>query len=179
MRGMVEGLTTPVPVGSRLPAVLQEDELLQRFAAAFDDALAPVYLTLDALACYVDPRLAPADFLEWLCAWVGIEPDDTWSTQRRREIVSHAAAVHRWRGTVRGVEEAVRLVVEGDVQVRDTGGSAWSPTPTGAMPGAAEPALHVRVAAAGPVDRRRIERVIGAVTAAHVPFTLEIVEEES
>jgi phage tail-like protein len=177
VRGMVEGLTSPVPVGTRLPAVLQEDDLLQRFTGAFDDALAPVYLTLDALACYVDPQLAPADFLEWLCGWVGIEPDETWTTERRREIVAHAAAVHRWRGTPRGVAEAVRLVVEGDVQVRDNGGSSWSAAPAGRLPGAAEPALHVRVVARGPVDRPRVERVIGAVSAAHVPFTLEIAEE--
>lgn len=179
MRGMVEGLTSPVPVGTRLPAVLQEDPFLQRFTGAFDDALAPVYLTLDSLACYVDPYLAPADFLEWLCGWVGIEPDDTWTTERRREIVAHAAAVHRWRGTIRGVAEAVRLVVEGDVQVRDSGGSSWSAEPVGRLPGSAKAALHVRVTGAGRVDRRRVERVIRAVTAAHVPFTLEIVQEES
>ncbi len=178
MRGMVEGLTSPVPVSSRLPAVLQEDDLLHRFTGAFDDALAPVYLTLDALACYVDPHLAPADFLEWLCGWVGIEPDDTWTTERRREIVAHAASVHRWRGTARGVAEAVRLVVEGDVQVRDNGGCAWSAAPHGPIPGSAEPALQVRVTARGEVDRRRIERVIAAVGAAHVPFTLDIVQEE-
>ena len=177
MRGLVEGLASPVPVGTRLPAVLQEDDLLLRFTAAFDNALAPVYLTLDALACYVDPQLAPADFLEWLCGWVGIEPDDTWTTERRREIVAHAAAVHRWRGTVRGVAEAVRLVVEGDVLVSDSGGSTSSAAPAGPLPGAPEPALHVRVIARGPVDRPRVERVISAVGAAHVPFTLEITEE--
>lgn len=177
MRGMVEGLASPIPVSTRLPGVLQEDEFLQRFTGAFDDVLAPVYLTLDALACYVDPHLAPPDFLEWLCGWVGIEPDDTWTTERRREIVAHAAAVHRWRGTARGVAEAVRLVVEGEVQVRDSGGSASSATPLGPMPGSAEPALQVRVTASGPVDRRRVERVLSAVTAAHVPFTLEIVQE--
>ena len=179
MRGTVGGLTSPVPVSSRLPAVLQEDELLVRFTGAIDDVLAPVFLTLDALACYVDPHLAPADFLEWLCAWVGIEPDDTWSTQRRREIVAHAAEVHRWRGTRHGVAEAVRLVVDGDVQVDDSGGSTWSAAPVGPLPGTPAPALRVRVTARGPVARRRVERVVAAVTAAHVPVTLEIVQEES
>lgn len=178
MRGTVEGLTSPVPVGSRLPAVLQEDDFLVRFTGAIDDVLAPVFLTLDALACYVDPRLAPADFLEWLCGWVGIEPDDTWTTQRRREIVARAAEVHRWRGTRRGVEDAVRLVVDGDVQVEDNGGCTWSAAPVGPLPGSATPALRVRVTARAPVDRRRVERAVGAVTAAHVPVTVEIVQEE-
>lgn len=176
MRGMLDGLQTPVPVGTRLPAVLQEDEFLLRFVGAIDDTFAPVHLTLDALACYVDPHLAPDDFLEWLCAWVGIEPDQTWSVERRREVVAHAAAVHRWRGTTRGVAEAVRLVVDGDVEVTDTGGAGWSATPGGAVPGDAAPGVLVRVRAHGPVDRRRVERVVAAVTAAHVPFTLDLEE---
>lgn len=178
-RGMVDGLTTPVPLGTRLPAVLQEDEFLLRFVAAVDDTFAPVHLTLDALAAYVDPYLAPADFLEWLCAWVGIEPDQTWSVERRREVVAHASAVHRWRGTARGVAEAVRLVVDGDVEVTDTGAAGWSATPGGPVPGEPVPGLLVRVRASGPVDRRRVERVVGAVTAAHVPFTLDLEEETS
>lgn len=179
MRGMVDGLTTPVPIGTRLPAVLQEDDLLLRFAAAIDDTFAPVHLTLDALACYVDPHLAPADFLEWLCAWVGVEPDQTWSTERRREVVAHAAAVHRWRGTRRGVAEAVRLVVDGDVDVTDSGGSTWSSTPGAVPPGDAVPSLRVHVRAHVPVDRRRVERVVAAVTAAHVPVTIDIEEEST
>lgn len=178
---MIENLPSPVPVASRLPAVLQDDDMLQRFTAALDETLAPVYLTLDALACYVDPDLAPADFLEWLCTWVGIEPDETWTTERRRQIVAHASAVHRWRGTSRGIAEAVRLVVEGEVEVSDSGGTSWSAAPAGALPGAATPAVVVRVSAGdaedGPVDRRRVERVIGAVVAAHVPVTLEIDQE--
>jgi len=177
VRGMVDGLASPVPIGTRLPAVLQEDDFLLRFAAAIDDTFAPVYLSLDALACYVDPHLAPADFLEWLCGWVGIEPDQTWTTERRREVVAHASAVHRWRGTARGVAEAVRLVVDGDVEVTDSGGAAWSAAPGGDLPGDPVPALRVHVRAHGPVDRRRVERVVAAVTAAHVPFTLDIEEE--
>lgn len=174
MRGMIENLPSPVPVASRLPGVLQDDDMLQRFTAALDETLAPVYLTLDALACYVDPDLAPADFLEWLCTWVGIEPDETWTTERRRQIVARASAVHRWRGTSRGIEEAVRLVVEGEVEVSDSGGTSWSAASAGALPGSATPAVVVRVSPDGPVDRRRVERVLGSVVAAHVPFILEI-----
>ena len=176
MRGMVENLPSPVPVASRLPGVLQDDDMLQRFTAALDETLAPVYLTLDALACYVDPDLAPADFLEWLCTWVGIEPDETWTTERRRQIVAHASAVHRWRGTSRGIAEAVRLVVEGEVEVSDSGGTSWSAAPAGALPGATTPAVVVRVSPDSSVDRRRVERVIASVVAAHVPFILEIDE---
>ncbi len=179
MRGMVEGLASPVPIASRLPVVLQEDDFLQRFTAALDDVLAPVFLTLDSLACYLDPRLAPDDFLEWLCGWVGIEPDQTWTSQRRREIVTRAAEVHRWRGTARGIAQAVALVVDGDVTVSDSGGATSSTTPRGGLPGDAEPWLRVVVRASGPVDRARVERVIASVKPAHVPCVLEVQEVAS
>jgi len=175
---MVGHLESPVPVASRLPVVLQEDEFLQRFVAAFDDLLAPVFLTLDSLAAYFDPALAPPDFLEWLCGWVGIEPDDSWSVDRRREIVASAVEVHRWRGTVRGVQRAVELVVDGAVTATDSGGTAWSPAPGADLPGEAEPSLRIvlHVPDAAAVDVRRVERVIAGVKAAHVPHVLEIEE---
>jgi phage tail-like protein len=178
---MVPGLESPVPVAGQLPVVLQEDEFLQRFVAAFDDLLAPVFLTLDSLPAYVDPALAPPDFLEWLCGWVGIEPDDTWSVERRREIVGSAVEVHRWRGTVRGIERAVGLVVDGTVTVTDSGGAAWSPAPGADIPGEPVPWLHVvlHVADAAAVDVRRVERVLAGVKAAHVPHVLEIEEVAS
>jgi hypothetical protein len=49
MRGMVNGLASAVPLAPRLPAVLQEDDFLRQFLRAFDDALAPVFTTLDGL----------------------------------------------------------------------------------------------------------------------------------
>jgi hypothetical protein len=54
-RGAVPGLASPAPVTSMRPGVYLEDDLLGRFVSAFDDALAPVFLTLDTLECYVDP----------------------------------------------------------------------------------------------------------------------------
>ncbi|MEN0130423.1 MAG: phage tail protein [Brevundimonas sp.] len=181
MRGAVPGLESPVPVAGRLPVVLQEDEFLQRFVSAFDDLLAPVFLTLDSLPAYFDPQLAPPDFLEWLCGWVGIEPDDTWTVQRRREIVASAIEVHRWRGTARGVAHAVGLVVDGTVTVTDSGGAAWSPAPGADIPGDAEPWLRVVLHVPDPaaVDVRRVERVLAGVKAAHVPHVLEIQEVAS
>ena len=97
MRGRIPGLASPVPLASRLPAVLQEDEFLQRFLASFDESLAPVFLALDGLASYVDPRLAPEDFLNWLSEWVGVRVDEHWPVAQRREIVANGARIHRRR----------------------------------------------------------------------------------
>jgi phage tail-like protein len=179
MRGMVQGLTSAVPLAAGLPAALQEDAFLQRFLMAFDDALAPVFTTLDGLDSYLDPRLAPEDFLDWLAEWVGVRLDDSWSTARRRDVVAHAATIHRRRGTVPGVADAVRLAVGGvlEVEVEDSGGAAWSSTSGAELPGRAAAMLHIRVFAAAreDVNLRRLEGIINAVKPAHVPHTLEIV----
>ncbi len=179
MRGTVPGLVSVAPVAQQLPAGYQEDEFLQRFVQAFDEALAPIFLTLDTLSCYVDPALAPPDFLAWLGEWVGIEVDDTWSEERRREIIAGAAAIHRRRGTPDGVADAVRLVIGGRVEVTETGASAWSAPPGGELPGAATPTLTITVRVADPaaVDRVRLDRVVTAVKPAHVAHTIEVVED--
>ena len=88
-RGMVPGLETPAPVLQRLPGVLQDDEFLQRFVKAFDDAYAPIFATLDSLTCYFDPRLAPPDFL-------GL-PGDLGGRGARRLVGPRAATGHHRR----------------------------------------------------------------------------------
>ena len=69
---MIPGLASPAPLVHRLPGVLQDDEFTQRFLHAFDDAYAPIITTLDSLACYFDPHLAPPDFVDFLAGWVGV-----------------------------------------------------------------------------------------------------------
>ena len=181
MRGMIPGLISVAPVAQRLPAVYQEDDFLQRFVQAFDDTLAPIFLTLDTLSSYIDPALAPPDFLAWLGEWVGIEIDDTWSVSRRREIIAGAAAMHRRRGTPAGIADAVRLAVGGRVTVEDNGGGAWSAVPGGELPGTPEPFLTVTVRVPDPstIDRVRLDRAVSSVKPAHVPHTIDVVREDS
>lgn len=179
MRGILPGLASAIPLAPRLPAVLQEDEFLQRFLRAFDDSLAPVFTTLDSLSSYFDPRLAPEDFLGWLGEWMGVRLDDSWPTAQRRDVVAHAGSLHRLRGTVPGVAAAVRLAVGGvvDVQIEDSGGVGWSATSGGALPGQPQAYMHVRVytVAVEDISIRRLEGIINAVKPAHVHHTLEVI----
>jgi phage tail-like protein len=177
MRGMVEGLGTPAPVLHRLPGVLQDDDLTRRFVAAFDDGFAPVLATLDGLASYVDPALAPPDFLDWLAGWVGVELDDAWTTEQRRSIIAGAALVHRLRGTARGITEALGLALGAGVELRESGGCAWSATPGGEPPGTDPPSLVVTITVDDPtrVDTRRVEDVLASVKPAHVACSYRIV----
>ena len=67
--------------------------------SAFDEVLAPLFTTLDCFDSYLDPELAPVDFVDWLASWVGVDIDETWTLERRRRLIQNAAVLYRIRGT--------------------------------------------------------------------------------
>jgi len=175
MRGTIDGLATPHPIGDRLPALFLEDEFAQRFTTGLDTVLAPVLVTLDCLAAYLDARLAPDDFVAWLTGWVGLVVDEGTPPERVRELLARAVDLHRMRGTAVGLGEHVRLVTGCETEVLDSGGCAWSTEPGSPLPGRAAPGLHVRVTGAA-VDPAWLDGFVAAVKPAHVPHTVDVVE---
>lgn len=177
MRGLLPGLVNPHPMTVALPGLYQDDDFAQQFVSAFDDALAPVLCALDNLEAYLDPWLAPADFVEWLAGWVGLALDETWPLERQRALVATAAQLFRWRGTARGVAGEVALYTGSEPEVVESGGANWSPTPGGPMPGSAERRLRVRVRVPDPaaVDRTRLDRIVAAAKPADVAHEVEVV----
>ncbi|GAA0261859.1 phage tail protein [Saccharothrix mutabilis subsp. mutabilis] len=169
-------LPTPHPLADRLPAVYLEDEFTQRFLAALDEVLAPVFTALDGFAGYLDPKVAPEDFLDWLAHWVALDVGEGWSVLQRRALVANAVQLHRWRGTRRGLIAHVRLLTGGQVEVVDSGGCTSSDRPGAPLPdtGPARVVVRVRVADPGAVDRVRLSAAIAAAVPAHVVVELEV-----
>lgn len=172
MRGTIEGLITPHPLGVLLPALLQGDDFTRRFVAGLDDVLAPVLLVLDTFDAYLDPALAPDDFLTWLAGWVGVQPDDAWSPDRRRALVGEMVALSAAQGTTAALRRLVELVTDRSVEVSDSGGATWSASPGSPLPGEAVPWVAVRVEG-GVEDPEGLRRLVRDVVPAHVPVTLE------
>jgi phage tail-like protein len=180
-RGLVPGLPSPYRIAEFLPAVYQEDDpFVLRFTAGLDDVWAPVLATLDCLDAYLDPHLAPEDFLAWLADWVGAVVDETTPLALRRAAVARAAALHRDRGTPAGLRDVVELLTGGEVEVLDSGGTAWSATPDATPPGESAPWLRVRVVieAAGEESRSAlrsaVEAAVAAAKPAHVAHSVEV-----
>ena len=178
MRGLIDGLESPHPLGAALPGLFQEDGFAQRFTAAFDDVLAPVFCTLDNLEAYFDPRLAPRDFVTWLAGWVGLSLDENWPLERQRALIAQAAQLYRWRGTAKGLAAHVALYTGTEPEVVDSGGCQWSAAPGGSLPGSAEPSVTVRVRVPDPtaVDQRRIDAIVAAAKPAHVIHEIEVLQ---
>ena len=176
MRGAGAVLANPFPMGERLPGLFLDDDFVQRFVSAFDEALAPAVAALDNLPAYLDPAVAPADFVEWLAGWVGVSLDENWPLDRRRELIARAATLYRRRGTAGALADQVALYAGVLPEVIETGGVAWSAEPDGPLPGSADPRLTVRVTVPDPsaVDVRRLEAIVAEAKPAHVPATLEV-----
>lgn len=182
MRTAVADLPTPHPIAERLPGVYLEDGFTQRFVAALDEVLAPVFATMDCFASYLDPWLAPHDFLDWLAGWVALGLDERWSQQQRRELVAHAVELHRWRGTRHGLATHVRLLTgAAAVDILESGGCTASRRPGGPLPGDASAQVLVRVHVRDPrsVDQRRLFTAVAEAVPAHVRVRLEVVEATS
>lgn len=177
MRGMVRDLDTPVPLFTRLPGAYQDSDFTARFVAAFDDALAPIFSTLDNLAAYLDAATAPADLLTYVGSWVGARREDDTPLEVQRLAVAEAVRVHRLRGTAAGVREVVAHLTGGDVQVSETGATAWSAAPRAPLPGSGPPHVAIRVGVPDPaqVDVGMVEHAVAETLPPYVTYEVEVV----
>jgi phage tail-like protein len=176
-RGLAEGLPTPRPIGAELPAAFQEDEFCLRFVSALDDVLAPVFSTLDCWDSYLNARLAPDDFVDWLASWVGVEIDETWLLERRRQLIGAAVALYRIRGTAAGLAAHVGLYAGATPEIVESGGCTWSQSANASFPGSPHPHLTVRLQVEDPaaINQATVGRIVAASRPAHLPYAVEVV----
>jgi phage tail-like protein len=175
---------SPHPLADGLPAIFRGtgDEFVERFCGGLDAVLAPILVTLDSLDAYVDPRLTPEGFLDWLGGWVALGARLRWPEESWRVLIAEAGELFRWRGTARALRRFVELYTGGEVEVVDPGGSS-------VVEGAEESAAATRLAEApvvvvrvsgGRVDPRDpaqvegLEHVIRESVPAHLPHWLEV-----
>ncbi len=175
MRGGVEDLEPTRSLATGLPTAFFANDFTAGLVRAFDEVLAPVFGTLDDGDAYVDRRYAPDDFLRWLAGWLSAWPDERWPAERIRDHLPYARDALLWRGTLKGVEAAVRACTGLQPVLADGGGVTWSTRPLGPLPGDRHPRLVVRLDdPGGTVDRDLVERAIAEVKPAHIPHEVLI-----
>ena len=103
-----------------LPAIYREEpaaaSFLERWLANFEGFYTNLEDKIEQVAALFDPRTAPATDLDWLACWLGLALDPLWPEDRRRFFIRHAHEIYRLRGTVPGVQIAVRLYLDDRVE---------------------------------------------------------------
>lgn len=99
-----------------IPTIYREDPLsasfLERWLANFEGLYTNLEDKIEHASLLFDARTAPANALEWLACWFGMVLDPLWPEDRRRLLIRHIDQLYRMRGTVRGLETAIRLYVD-------------------------------------------------------------------
>lgn len=175
MRGMISDLASPHHLAASLPSLLREDPFAADLCASFDDLLAPALLSMDTFADYLDPATTPDDMIGWLAQWLGLVIDPGVEQAVQRHELSAAGELNATRGTRRSIEVAVQSALGVSVEVTESGGARWSPSPGGELPGEPVPAVSVVVRAPPDgVDGDRLDSLVRSVTPAHVARTVAV-----
>src|SRR4029453_18833463 len=176
MRGRIDALSSPHPLGRALPGAYQQDRFAHHLLSAIDDALAPIFCTLDNLDAYFDPWLTPDDFLAWLGQWGPVLLDGNWPVEQRRAFRPQALQLHRRNGPAAGIRMHVRASINCDVEISDSGGTAWSQQPNSPLPGSSGAYLAVKLIPlqGAEIDPATADAVVAAVKPAHVRHSVEI-----
>jgi phage tail-like protein len=99
---------------SRGPAAA---EFLQRYLALADGLMSDLGGRSDARATLISPFGAPAEALDWLAGFLGLTLDERWPEAVRRQVIDEAPWLLRFRGTKRGLERLLELIVGRDVMI--------------------------------------------------------------
>jgi phage tail-like protein len=92
-----------------LPAIYRDDEFVGQLLLLFESILSPIERSVENMAIYFDPLMTPEHFLAWLASWLDLSLDPTWPEYRRRELITHAAELYRWRGTRKGLIDYISI----------------------------------------------------------------------
>lgn len=98
-----------------LPAVYQDDPVsasfLDRYLANVEGLFTVLEGKIEQVQELFDPRIVPAEYLDWLASWMSIVLEPTWSEQTRRLVLSHAPQMFFERGTPNGIIRAIKLML--------------------------------------------------------------------
>jgi phage tail-like protein len=184
VRGLIVGLESPYALALGLPPLYLDGDdprngeapFALRLTRALDGVLAPVVSSLDNLEAYLDPELAPDDFVEWLAGWVGLSLDETWPIERCRELVGRTIALYGARGTRTGLADEVRILTGVEPEIVDGGSVTWSTASDSPLGDDPEPRVLVRLAApAGGLDLEEVRARVAASVPAHLAVDVEAV----
>ena len=113
-----------------LPALYRAEpasaDLLERFLANMEGVNTAIEDRIATAQALLDPRTVPEGMLGWLASWLDLMLDPAWTADRKRLFLANAVRFFGWRGTVPGLQLALRIAFDADVTSADftLGGTA-------------------------------------------------------
>jgi phage tail-like protein len=99
-----------------LPAVYREDptsaSFLDRFLANLEGFYTATEDKVAAVQLLFDRESVPTEYLDWLAGWYGLVFDRVMSPRAKRLAIRYAMVFFQYRGTMRGIEQALRLLLD-------------------------------------------------------------------
>ncbi|MGK5732750.1 phage tail protein [Streptomyces sp. URMC 124] len=162
-----------------LPSVYSGDTVVEAFAAAIGEALAPTEERIESLDAVLDPWRAPPAFLDWLIRITGARVEPGWSENQRRKAVDLAPRLAAHRGTPYGLLLEAKELHGWDRLVVDDPGGVFT---DGDRPPRAGRMLTVTLTAGRDEDRpaleHRLTRLVRAHCPAHLPFKVAVISDQ-
>ncbi len=90
-------------------------DFLERFLDNFEGILTPLEDRIARADLLTDARTVPAEALDWLGSWIGVSFDSAYPIERRRKLLQAAPELHRKRGTLDGLKQALDIGTGGGV----------------------------------------------------------------
>lgn len=104
-----------------LPAFWREDPeraaAMDQVLALFEGMLREIDSRVEALPSLFDPRVCPADALDWLAGFIGLAFDLRLPEGKRRSLLREGAQLFRQRGTVAGLVRLGEIVTGAKVEI--------------------------------------------------------------
>jgi phage tail-like protein len=106
-----------------LPPVYRDnpraEDFSERFLSLFDAGMAEIDAALDQFPAALDGASVRAELLPWLASFLDLVFDPSWDVARQRAILAALPRLYRLRGTVAGLQLALRLVFDADVAIQE------------------------------------------------------------
>lgn len=138
---------SPFPLVEFVPAMIAEDEFAQRLLMGLDHVMGDILRQIDSLPYYLDPTMTTRAMVDYLGYWISASIMPDMNDDEARIAVGLATELNTKRGTVAGLKLWASEVVNGSVQITESGSVTVSDTATdpSTWPAAPSPSLTVRL----------------------------------
>jgi phage tail-like protein len=101
------------PPASEVPGQSTRRDFLERFVDLFESQFTRIEDRIANAYLLMRPESTPDGALDWLGSWIGVRPSPNYPHHRRRARLEATPSLYRWRGTAKGVTQALDVATSG------------------------------------------------------------------